>query len=44
MLSSTKLSIAKVSEQCGFGNANYLKRLFKTRFGITMREWRTRNA
>ena len=44
MLSDTKLSIAKVSEQCGFGNANYLKRLFKTRFGITMREWRTRST
>jgi len=42
-LSSTKDPIDRVAELCGFSNANYLKTLFKRRFGCTMREWRTQN-
>ena len=35
--------IEKIAELCGFANSNYLKTLFKSRFGMTMREWRRRN-
>ncbi len=42
-LARTKGSIARIGEDCGFGNANYLKELFKKRFGVSMRAWRERN-
>lgn len=34
--------IAKISVDCGFPNTNYLKILFKARFGLSMREFRKR--
>lgn len=42
LLKSTKTSITEIGKRAGFGNANHLKRLFKSRYGKTMREWRNR--
>ena len=39
-LKHSKTPIEKIAELCGFANSNYLKTLFKSRFGMTMREWR----
>ena len=39
-LAHTNDPIDKVTEACGFANANYLKDLFKRRYGVTMRDWR----
>ena len=44
LLKNTRLPIMKITGRCGFGNVNYLKRLFKDRFGMTMREWRMSHA
>lgn len=40
MLKRTNNPVGKISELCGFGNPNYLKALFKRRFGMTMRDYR----
>jgi AraC-like DNA-binding protein len=42
-LRETKLSISAIQELCGFKNANALKNLFKSRYGVSMREWRAQN-
>ena len=42
-LADTGLSIRTISAKCGFSNPNHLKNLFKRRYGISMREWRTQN-
>ncbi len=42
LLATTHDSIASISAQCGYSNPNYLKNLFRRRFGITMRDWRSR--
>lgn len=39
-LRSTNLSIRAISADCGFGNVNHLKNLFKRKFGMPMRDWR----
>ena len=39
-LKTTDRKIVAIGRSCGFGNPDYLKRLFKARFGISMREWR----
>ena len=39
-LRSTNDPIDRIAGQCGFSNANYLKTLFKKRFGMSMRDWR----
>lgn len=39
-LSDTNDPIDTIAELCGFSNANYLKTLFKKRFGLTMRDFR----
>ena len=31
-----------IARSCGFKNGNYLKNLFRSRFGMTMREYRER--
>ena len=40
-LRTTDRKILAIGRECGFGNHDYLKRLFKKRFGMSMREWRT---
>ena len=44
LLRKTHLPILQITSRCGFGNANYLKRLFKSRFGMTMRDYRNLTA
>lgn len=39
-LAHTNDTIDAISASCGFANANYLKDLFKRRYGVTMRDWR----
>ncbi|MBQ6137426.1 MAG: substrate-binding domain-containing protein, partial [Kiritimatiellae bacterium] len=41
-LRETKLSISAIQETCGFRNANALKNLFKSRYGVSMRDYRRR--
>ena len=40
LLRSTKDPIDSISAQCGYGNANYLKNLFRKRFSMSMRDFR----
>lgn len=40
LLARTRDPIEKITEDCGFGSANYLKALFKRRYGLSMRAWR----
>ena len=42
MLMTTDRQIRGIGRACGFGNADYLKRLFKNRTGMTMTEFRAR--
>ncbi len=44
LLAETSTSIGRIGELSGFGNERYLKKLFRSRFGCTMREWRRRAA
>ncbi len=39
-LKSTNKTMLAIGKECGFRSPDYLKRLFKKRFGMTMREWR----
>ena len=39
-LAGTKEKIDAIASACGFDNSNYLKNLFKKRFGMSMREFR----
>ena len=41
-LRETAQPIDGIAHTCGFNNANYLKNLFRRRFGMTMREYRAR--
>ena len=43
-LRETRLSIAAIQETCGFKNANALKNLFKRRYKMSMRDWRSQNS
>ena len=43
MLQRSKVPICRAIKNCGFGSVNYAKDVFKKRFGMTMREWRTSN-
>ncbi|MBP5543860.1 MAG: substrate-binding domain-containing protein [Kiritimatiellae bacterium] len=40
MLLETATPIGEIGPLCGFGSAGYLQRLFRSRFGCTMRDWR----
>ena len=42
LLDSTSLSIGEITTLCRFRTETYLKRLFKARFGLTMRDYRRR--
>ena len=44
LLRNPKLGIAPIANMCGWNSEAYLKRLFKKRFGTTMREWREAHA
>lgn len=35
-------TIQEISFKCGYGSPNHLKKVFKQRFGISMREWQSR--
>lgn len=39
-LAGTKEKIDSIASACGFDNSNYLKNLFKKRFGMSMRDFR----
>ena len=41
-LKDTAQPIDGIARACGFKNGNYLKNLFRSRFGMTMREYRER--
>ncbi len=40
LLVTTKLPLETIAAACGYANPNYLKNLFKRRFGMTMRDFR----
>ena len=40
LLETTNRKLRYIGEACGFRSQDYLKRLFKSRFGCTMREYR----
>ena len=44
LLRKTRTPIKAIGAMCGFRNDRYLKLLFKSRFGMTMREWRKRGG
>ncbi len=44
LLRNPDQDIGPIANICGWGSEAYLKRLFKTRFGMTMREWRARHS
>ena len=43
LLRETKYPIDAIAIRCGYENPNYLKNLFKRRFAMTMREFRSRS-
>jgi len=43
LLRETGLPIKVIGERCGYPTENHLKALFKTRFGMTMRQYRKRS-
>lgn len=43
LLATTNRPIHTITEACGYSDITYLKKLFKKRFGVSMREWRMRN-
>ncbi|MBQ8126407.1 MAG: substrate-binding domain-containing protein [Kiritimatiellae bacterium] len=40
LLAETGLPIIRIGQQAGFNDPDNLKRLFRRRFGVTMRDWR----
>ena len=42
-LKKTRRPVLQIGRDCGFKAPNYLKRLFKKRFGMSMREYRAQN-
>lgn len=40
LLETSTATIESIALACGYANPNYLKNLFKKRFGMTMRDWR----
>jgi transcriptional regulator GlxA family with amidase domain len=39
-IEKTDKKFLAIGAECGFRNPDYLKRLFRKRFGMSMREWR----
>ena len=44
LLRDPKQDIGPIANLCGWDAEAYLKRIFKQRFGMTMREWRAKNV
>ncbi len=44
MLSRPGISIAAIADFCGFGTQRGLRKLFRSRFGMSMDEWRRRHG
>ncbi len=44
LLKKPNQAIGPIANLCGWESENYLKRYFRKRTGLTMREWRERNA
>lgn len=44
LLKTTNTPIAEIGFQCGFSDDAHLKRLFHSRYGMTMREFRTMHS
>ena len=42
MLGGTEMRMSEIAVRCGYRDANYLKNLFRKRFGLSMREFRAR--
>ena len=40
LLAHTEMPIATIVAQCGYGSDSFIKRMFRERSGMTMREWR----
>ena len=40
LLSTTDMTVGRITEQCGFTSAGHLKNLFRRTFGCAMRDWR----
>ncbi len=43
-LRDTDTPIAKITAACGFHGENYAKKLFKSRFGVSMTKWRAQHT
>lgn len=43
-LRETDRTILQIGRDCGFNDPDNLKRLFKKRFGVSMRDWRAQNS
>jgi len=43
MLRKSKVPISRMIRECGFGSVNHAKAVFKKRFGVPMRDYRTKN-
>ena len=44
LLAHTRMPIATIVAQCGYGSDSFIKRMFRERTGTTMREWRKKNG
>ena len=42
LLKTTRRPVAAIAAQCGFKSANRLTHLFRQRFGLTIRDWRSK--
>ena len=43
MLQETSCTIDQISQKCGYGSPNHLMKMFKRKFGMSMREYRNQN-
>ena len=43
-LSTSKTAIGKLTASCGFSCESHAKRMFRRRFGMSMREWRSSHS
>lgn len=44
LLAHTEMPIAAIVTQCGYNSDSFIKRIFRKRSGMTMREWRKKNG